>query len=73
MSNMLSRQVPSWREYEKQLAKEMRDLKAGRKRLFRRKQDVTAEQIVAKSWELHCLRQLIAMGEGRKLTRRYLG
>jgi len=73
MSEMLSREVPSWRQHEKRLAKEMRDLKSGRRRLFYRKQDVTAEQIVAKSWELHCLRQLIAMGEGRRLTRRYLG
>lgn len=66
MSDMLSREVPSWREHVKRLAKEMRDQKSGRTRLFYRKQDVTAEQIVAKSWELHCLHQLIAMGEGRR-------
>lgn len=73
MSPILTRQLPGWREHEKRLVKEMRDLKTGRRRLFRDKQDVTAEQIIAKSWELHCLRQLIAMGERRRLTRRYLG
>lgn len=58
VSRILAERVPGWREHEKRLAKEMRDLKCGRKRLFHRKQDVTAEQIVLKSWELHCLRQL---------------
>lgn len=73
VSRILSDRVPGWREHEKRLAKEMRELKSGRRRLFHKRHDVTAEQIVAKSWELHCLRQLIALGEGRKLTRRYLG
>jgi len=70
--NMLARQLPGWREHKRQLAQEMRDLKSGRRRLFLKKQDVTAEQIVAKSWELHCLRQLIMIAEGRRPPRRYL-
>ena len=73
VGSMLTRQLPGWRDHEKRLAKELRDLKAGRRRLFLKRVDVTAEQIVAKSWELHCLRQLIIIGEGRRPTRRYLG
>jgi hypothetical protein len=69
----LSRQLPGWREHEKRLKADIRALKQGRRRLFRSRTDVTAEQLVAKSWELHCLRQLIMLAEGRRPPRRYLG
>jgi hypothetical protein len=71
--SFLARQLPGWREHEKDLARDLRELRAGRKRLQWRRQDVTAEQIVAKSWQLHCLRQCIMIAEGRRPPRRYLG
>ncbi|MBJ7408886.1 MAG: hypothetical protein JHD15_00755 [Phenylobacterium sp.] len=73
ISHILTDQLPGWRLHRDRLVRELRELRSARRRLFSQKVDVTAEQIVAKSWELHNLRQLIMIAQGRTPPRRYLG
>jgi hypothetical protein len=65
--NILSRQLPSWREHADRLRSEIEELIAGRRRIiWDDGEDITREVMFNKEWELHCLRQLIEIAEERE-------